>query len=49
MLVDSIRNLIDYLKEDEQKNWEELDKPSNHIYNDIIKVEKWLDGGGELC
>lgn len=45
--IDALRSIIDYLKDDEKKNWEEMDRPDEHIYMDIIKVEKYLDGDGQ--
>ena len=41
--IDALRNMIDYLKESERKSWEESDKDTNHIYNDALVVEAWLD------
>ena len=37
-----IQIIIDYLHE-EKKNWEENDKPLNHIYNNIKRVSDYLN------
>lgn len=41
-VLTSIKKLVDYLDYDEEKHWEESDKPKYHIYLDIIKVKDWL-------
>lgn len=40
---DAIKALVDYLKVDEAKHWNEMNRPKNHIYNQIRIVDKWLD------
>jgi len=42
-MKNKIQNIIDYLFEDEKRNFEENDKPKNHIFNDIKYVEDWLN------
>jgi len=41
----SLRNVLDYLQDNEQKHYDECSSKErkNHIFNDIIKVRKWLD------
>lgn len=45
-ILKSIRNVIDYLEGDEEKDFLGLDEEDreDHIYNDVIKVRKWIDG-----
>ncbi len=39
----SLKNLIEYLEKDEEKNWEENDCPkTNHIYLDILILKKLI-------
>jgi hypothetical protein len=42
-IVESIQSLVDYLYEDEEKDWEG-EKSKNHIFNDVRAVSVWLDG-----
>ena len=44
---ESLRNILDYLHDDEKRNWEESGKPDDHIYTDILAVTAWLDGDGD--
>ena len=47
--IESLREILDYLRPDERKHWEEAGKPaSGHIHHDITRVTAWLDAGGEL-
>ena len=41
----SIRNLVEYLQDDEERHYSECDENErkNHIYNDVLIVRKWLD------
>lgn len=41
--IDALRNVLLYLKQDEERHWEESGRPSGHIYEDILLVEHWLD------
>ena len=34
----SLKNVIKYLWKDEKKNWEENDRPDNHIFEDILAL-----------
>ncbi len=37
----AIKNVIEYLFNDEQKYWEESDKPKRgHIFNDVLELAK---------
>lgn len=38
----SIKALVDYLYEDEENHWLEMDKPHAHIFQDVRAVGKWL-------
>jgi len=38
----SVRKVIDYLWNDEQKHWLELDRPKEHIYLDLVKLDRLL-------
>jgi hypothetical protein len=42
----SIRNLVEYLHDDEERHHSECDEKGrkNHIYNDVLIVKEWLDG-----
>lgn len=49
-LLEAIEAVIEYMYEDEKKNWEECGKPKNHIFthlqvlNNFVKsVFKWAD------
>ena len=37
----SVLEILDFLH-DEKKNWEEQDKPKNHIYPHIKRVADWV-------
>ena len=37
----SVRRIIDYLG-DEFRQWEESGRPTNHIANDVKRLEAWL-------
>jgi len=43
MIKESISNIVNYLKELEQTHFEESGKPQDHIYNDVLEVEEWLE------
>jgi len=38
----ALQKVIDYLEKDESRNWEENDRPSNHIYMDILQLRSML-------
>lgn len=38
----SLNALIEYLWRDEQKHWEESDRPKAHIFHDVQIVAAWL-------
>lgn len=38
-----IRKVVDYLFEDEFKNYIESDKPDDHIFVAVNNLEKWLN------
>lgn len=38
-----VRRIMIYLEHDERRDWEECDKPRNHIYNDIRGLAKLLN------
>jgi hypothetical protein len=41
----SLREVIDYLYADEEKDWMASGAPeAGHIFNDITRVTEWLDG-----
>ena len=40
----SLEELIDYLSEDERKDWEASGRPAAHIFNDVKRVSDWLFG-----
>ena len=40
----SLREILDYLYADEEKDWMAAGTPeARHIFHDIIKVTEWLD------
>jgi hypothetical protein len=42
-VLESLRRILDYLHDDEMKNWDENDCPTDHIYIDIRRVMNWLN------
>ena len=42
-VIESLRSILDYLHDDEKKDWEATGKPDGHYYLDVIKVTEWLD------
>ena len=34
--------VLEYLEDDEEKNWEESGRPSGHIYNSIRTLRNWI-------
>jgi DNA-binding response OmpR family regulator len=38
----SLRQIIEYLWDDEQKSYQEDGEPSSHIYHDLVRVNEWL-------
>lgn len=42
-----LRIILDYLIENEEIHFLENDKPKNHIYNNALRVNKWLKGKEE--
>ena len=38
-----IENILEYMKESEETHFEESGKPKDHIFNDVIAVEEWLN------
>lgn len=38
----AITALCSYLHDDEERHWEENDKPKDHIYQSVLIVEKYL-------
>ena len=45
--IEALRTILEYLHDDEKKNWQETGKPDDHIYIDILNVTAWLDSGGD--
>jgi len=41
--VKSIRNVLEYLYQDERENYYECDKPKDHIFNSIVELKKWYE------
>lgn len=39
----AIVELINYCWGDEEKHWEESDKPRNHIFVKIHKIQQWIN------
>lgn len=38
----SLKKLIDYTLENEEKHWQECEEPAGHIYQHAIIVREWL-------
>ncbi len=38
----SLHEIIEYLYADEEKHWQEENRPANHIFCDILRVDSWL-------
>jgi hypothetical protein len=46
-LLNDLRTIVDYMYKDEERNWEECDKPTkNHIFLNIRRVDKYLKKKG---
>jgi len=41
--IEALQNVIVYLADDEQKDFEAQDNPDNHIYLSIQVLEKYLE------
>ncbi len=39
----ALRRIVEYLKEDERRHFEESNKPIDHIYRDVVSLESHLD------
>ena len=40
--IDAIDALVSYLYEDEAKHYEEMDRPSGHIFKSVLAVKRLL-------
>ena len=38
----SLNTIINYLYDDEEKNWQEENRPACHIFCDILRVTEWF-------
>jgi hypothetical protein len=38
--------VLDYLEDDEKKNWQETGRPANHIYQSIKILRDWIASEG---
>lgn len=43
MIKEDIQFIIDYLWEDEERHYEESEKPKDHIFLKLKNVKEWLD------
>jgi len=43
MIKESLEKVIEYMKEAEAKHYEESGKPKNHILNDVLVIDEWLN------
>lgn len=39
--LNSLTEIINYMMLDERKHWEEQDKPKEHIYKDLLVLQKY--------
>lgn len=44
-ILDDIKAVVSYLYKDEQKNFEELDRPDEHIFHSLMRLERWIETG----
>lgn len=42
-IYDSLLVIVDYLYDDERKDYEANNKPATHIYLDLVRVSAYLD------
>ena len=42
-VLESLRSLIDYVYDDEQQSFEAADGPEDHIFEDIRRIDAWLN------
>ena len=40
---ESLKKVIDYLERNERKHFEESERPDDHIMNDVIDVNDWIE------
>lgn len=40
--VKAVRAIVDYMWEDENQHWQELEQPENHIFNSVDILKNWL-------
>lgn len=38
----ALREVVDYLYADEQKDWEASERPDSHIFLDLKRLDDWL-------
>ena len=43
-LKENLQKIVDYMWQDEYKDWEELDNPDDHIFHAINNIKNWLVG-----
>lgn len=44
----ALKEVVHYLFNDEKKNWEELDRPDNHIFERVLELNVFLQSQ-EYC
>lgn len=42
--MEAMRNVIEYMRDSEEKHYQESGKPAGHIWEDVLKLESYLDG-----
>lgn len=42
-IKEHIESIINYLWDDEERNFEECDRPKDHIFNKLKSVRYWLE------
>lgn len=47
-ILPSLKAVIEYLYNDEEKHWIEYDRPHNHIFMDIRTVRKFINSNSTL-
>jgi hypothetical protein len=43
---DLIQHLVNYNWRDEERDYQEMDEPTGHIFEGLQKIQEWLDKQG---
>ena len=39
--LNSLLRIIDYVMPEEEKHWDEAERPRKHVYHDLMRVRSW--------